>query len=139
MNRKPRRDEQRKKGFTLVEILLVMTIMAMLAGVVAVSVSGTMERSKVRKARLDIQGLGGAIQSYYLNEGKYPPSLDVLASGDDPYLQHGVPLDPWGKPYQYAYPGSNRPFRYDLQTTTPDGKVIANWNLDERKDSTSGP
>lgn len=122
-------------GFTLIEILLVVVIIGLLAGIVTVSIPKHLEKARVNKARADIQGIGVAIQSYYMNEGRYPASLPALSEGDDPYLERGVPKDPWQGEYQYTFPGSHRPYRYDLQTTTPDGKTIANWNIDDNAQS----
>ena len=123
----------RRAGFTLIEILLVVVIICMLATIVTVSVPKHLEKARVNKARADIGALSIAIQSYYMEEGKYPPSLDVLSSGDDPYLEKGIPNDPWGGTYTYSYPGSHKPFKFDLQATTPAGVVIANWNMDAKK------
>ncbi|MDZ4198371.1 MAG: type II secretion system protein GspG [Kiritimatiellia bacterium] len=130
---------QARDGFTLIEILLVVVIIGMLATIVTVRVPKHLENARVSKARADIQSIGLAVQTYYMNEGRYPPSLSVLSEGDDPYLERGVPLSPWKGEYQYTYPGSHKPYRYDLQTTTPDGRIIANWNLDEREGSSTTP
>jgi general secretion pathway protein G len=134
-----RRIGRATSGFTLIEILLVVVIIGLLASIVTVSIPKHLESARLNKARADIQGIGVAIQSYYMNEGRYPPSLAALSEGDDPYLERGVPRDPWQGDYQYTYPGSHRPYRYDLQTTTPEGRVIANWNVDEREKSGPQP
>ena len=131
-NKKHARSRSRS-GFTLIEILLVVVIIGMLATVVTISVPRHLEKARVNKTKADIQGMGIAIQSYYMEEGKYPSSLDALTSGDDPYLEKGIPKDPWGGTYQYSYPGSHKPFKYDLQATTPEGKIIANWSMDDGK------
>jgi general secretion pathway protein G len=126
-------------GFTLIEILLVVVIIGLLAGIVTVSIPKHLEKARVNKARADISGIGVAIQSYYMNEGRYPASLAALSEGEDPYLERGIPKDPWQGEYQYNFPGSHRPYRYDLQTTTPEGKIIANWNLDDSPASGAKP
>lgn len=132
MNKKNEKRKHARAGFTLIEILLVVVIIGMLATIVAVNVPKNLEKARVNKVRADIQGLGVAIQSYYMEEGKYPTSLDQLTAGDDPYLTQAIPKDPWGGTYQYTYPSSHKPFKYDLQTANPDGKVIANWNMDQK-------
>jgi len=115
----------------------VVVIIGLLASIVTVSIPKHLETARLSKAKADIQAISVAIQSYNMNEGRYPASLAALSEGDDPYLERGVPKDPWQGEYQYSYPGSHRPFRYDIQTTTPDGRVIANWSLDEK--STTKP
>lgn len=122
---------QAKAGFTLIEILLVVVIIGMLATVVTISVPRQLEKARVNKAKADIQGIGVAIQSYNMEVGRYPANLDALTSGDEPFLEKGIPKDPWGGEYAYSYPGSHKPLKYDLSCTSPDGKVVANWNIDE--------
>lgn len=125
-----------RSGFTLIEVLLVVVIIGMLAGIVTVAVPRHLERARRSKARADIEGIGVAIQSYYMEEGKYPSSLDDLTSGDDPYLEKGIPKDPWGNDYIYGFPGTHKPFKYDLKSLGFDGvdseDDIANWTLDHK-------
>lgn len=136
MKRKDRNRERRARGgFTLIEILLVVAIIGLLATLVTVSVPRHLERARLNRARADIRAIGVAIQSYYMDMGRFPGSLEDLVEGDDPYLEGGIPLDPWQGEYVYTHPAAQRGFRYSLQTTTPEGRVIANWNLDEREGS----
>lgn len=129
-NQPIRRTRAHQAGFTLIEILLVVVIIGLLASVAAINVPKNLEKGRVNKAKADIRNIGLAVESYYMDEGRYPGSLDALSSGDDPYLKGGViPDDPWGGVYSYSYPGSHKPYKYDLQTTTPEGKTIANWNM----------
>jgi general secretion pathway protein G len=126
--------EQRRHaraGFTLIEILLVVVIIGMLAGIAAVSVPKNMRRAREAKAAADISAISMAIQTYYMDKGKYPSSLDLLVQGEEPYLEKGVPDDPWQNKYQYAYPGSHKPLKFDLYCYGEDGVQsgddIANW------------
>jgi general secretion pathway protein G len=132
-----KKHEQRKRnlraGFTLIEILLVVVIIGMLATLVAVNVPKQMEKARVNKTKADIRGLGVALNSYYMDKGKFPSSLSDLTSGDDPYLEGDVPNDAWGGQYQYSFPGSHKPYKYDLQATSPEGKTIANYNMDQKE------
>ena len=121
--------QQNRAGFTLIEIMLVVVIIGMLAAVAAIQVPKFMEKSRVSKVQGDIRTIGVAVNSYYMIEGKYPTSLDQLVSGDDPYLEK-IPNDPWGGSYTYSYPGSHKPFKFDIQATSPEGKTIANWNIE---------
>jgi general secretion pathway protein G len=123
-----------RDGFTLIEILLVVVIIGMLATIVTVSVPKHLEKARRSKAAADVGGLGVAIQSYYMEKGKYPASLDDLTTGEDPFLEKGVPKDPWGNAYIYQFPGTHKPFKYDLQSLGPDGVQsdddVANWTMD---------
>jgi len=120
-----------RSGFTLIEILLVVVIIGMLAGIAAVSVPKHMRKAREAKAAADISTISMAIQAYYMDKGSYPSSLDALVQGDDPYLEKGIPSDPWSRPYQYAHPGSHKPLKFDLysygEDGSPSGDDVANW------------
>ena len=123
-----------RAGFTLIEIMLVVVIIGLLAGIVAVSIPKNLEKARRNKAKADIASIGVAIQTYYMDKGHYPASLDVLTQGEDPDLEKAIPLDPWGHPYQYNFPGSHKPFKYDLKSLGFDGvdseDDLANWKAD---------
>lgn len=121
----------RAAGFTLIEILLVVVIIGLLASVAAINVPKNLEKGRTNKAKADINNIGLAVESYYMDEGRYPSSLDQLTSGDDPYLRE-LPNDPWGGSYTYSYPGSHKPHKYDLQAVSPEGKTVANWNMNQK-------
>jgi len=91
-------------------------------------------KARVAKAKADVDSIGVGIQSYLLDTGKYPASLDALTQGDDPVIA-SIPLDPWQNPYKYVYPGTHKPYKYDLWSSGPDGidntdDDIANWKTD---------
>lgn len=98
-------------GFSLVEIMIVVVIIGLLAGIVTVSVTGYMEKAKRNKARSDLSVLAGAVDAFYLDKGRRPDNqegLKVLA----PQFVKVVPNDPWGRPYVYVTPGDGqRPFK----------------------------
>jgi general secretion pathway protein G len=131
MNSRQRTSARRRGGFTLIEVMLVVVIIGMLATLAIVNVPKYMKRSQINTVKGQIRSLSTAINAYYMEEGKYPSSLNDLVSGDDPYIEGKVPADPWGNQYQYNYPGGHKPFKFDLQVTSPDGTTIANWNMDE--------
>jgi general secretion pathway protein G len=117
-------------GFTLIEIMVVMAIIAMLAAMVGPRLIRQQEKAAVKAAAAQIERLGTALDTYRLDMGRYPTSQEGLAAlmqppaggsrWDGPYLNKDVPLDPWSNPYQYRSPGGGgRP--YDLFSFGADG------------------
>lgn len=104
----------RNSGFTMIELLVVLVILGLLAGLVGPQFFGKVDSSKVRTAETQIKMLKMALQTYRLDVGQYPNSLDGLrtSSNDDkqmwdgPYLEEAVPLDPWNTPYVYLKDGT---------------------------------
>lgn len=103
--------KRKYSGFSMIELLVVLVILGMLAGLVGPRLFGKLDSSKVKTAETQIKMLKGALQTYRLDVGDYPSTddgLDALVrapSGVDawqgPYLDEEVPLDPWTHPYQY--------------------------------------
>src|SRR6266498_4340103 len=99
------------RGFSLIELLVVIIILGLLAGLVGPRLFGRVGQSKTAAAKAQIELFGAALDQYRLDVGSYPPvgaGLDALvkntnvANWNGPYLKKNlVPLDPWGKPYQY--------------------------------------
>jgi general secretion pathway protein G len=118
-------------GFTLVEILVVITIIGLIMALVGPRVLNYLGESKVKTARIQIQSFGSALDLFYLDAGRYPSSQEGLgalvqpAAGitawNGPYLKGGsVPTDPWGKPYVYRAPGQHG--AYDVVSYGADGQ-----------------
>jgi general secretion pathway protein G len=117
-------------GFTLLELLVVMVIIGLLAGLVAPRYFEQIGKSNTNIAKAQIDALGKALDAYRLDVGAYPSTeerLDALVSRpqnqprwNGPYLQKRVPLDPWERPYQYRSPGEHGD--YDLVSFGKDGQ-----------------
>jgi general secretion pathway protein G len=125
-----RRYHQRRSGFTLLELLVVMVIIGLLAGYVAPRYFSQLGKSEVKVAQAQIVSFEKALDTYRLDVGHYPTTeqgLNALlqrpqneAKWNGPYLQKAVPLDPWGKPYQYKAPGEHGEF--DIWSFGKDGQ-----------------
>ena len=120
----------RFKGFTLLELLVVIVIIGLLAGYVAPRYFGQVGKSEVQVARAQLDSLEKALDQYRLDNRHYPSAeqgLDALVTKPanetawgGPYLKKAVPNDPWGRPYVYRVPGSRGEF--DLYSLGRDGK-----------------
>ena len=116
-------------GFTLIEIMVVVVIIGLLAALVAPRLLRQEEKAKVKITKAQIELLGTALDTFRLDVGRYPSSSEGLEalrgqpSGldkwDGPYLKKEVPLDPWGKAYEYKSPGEHG--SYDLISYGADG------------------
>jgi len=148
--RAARRWHARPRGFTLIEIMVVVIIIGLLAAVIVPSVISKVDDAKAAKAKSDIQALETALTMYRLDNSKYPTSdqglLALTQQPTDPSVRHWRPggyierisKDPWGADYQYVYPGTHGK-EYDLFTLGADGQPggdgpnadIGNWNIEQ--------
>lgn len=125
---------EQRRGFTLIEILVVIAVISILASIVSPMVFRNVGDANVSTARAQIEIFGMALDAYRLDNGRYPTSEEGLRvlrespegeAGDrwrGPYLRKDVPLDPWGRPYVYVSPGEVNPDSYDLLSLGRDGE-----------------
>ena len=123
-----------KHGFTLLELLVVITVIAILASLVSPMVFRNIGDAKQTSARAQIEAIGVALEQYRLDNERYPSSeqgLVALRRAPDgatapnwrgPYLRKDVPLDPWTRPYTYRAPGAVNADAYDLLSLGRDGR-----------------
>jgi general secretion pathway protein G len=125
------RDRPSEEGFTLVEILVVITIIGLIMGLVGPRVLNYLGQSKTKTAAIQIESFSSSLDLYFLDNGRYPSTNEGLAalvkrpssapSWNGPYLKGSVvPADPWGNPYLYRSPGQYGP--YDIMSKGPTGQ-----------------
>jgi general secretion pathway protein G len=140
------------RGFTLIELMVVVVILGILAGLIIPKIMGKPDEAKRLKARMQIEQLEQSLKFYYLDNGEYPTTEQGLTAlvekpatepvpkrwRDGGYLEKGkVPLDPWGNPFVYVSPGVHSK-DFDLVSYGADGEEggegkyadIESWNLD---------
>jgi len=124
-----REDRKSERGFTLIEILVVIIIIGLLAALVGPILFGKVGMAKLKAAKAQIELFGTAFDAFRLDTGRYPTTEEGLKSlrekpsgienWEGPYLPKEIPVDPWGKPYVYKAPGEHGD--YDLISYGLDG------------------
>jgi general secretion pathway protein G len=126
-----RRVDASQAGFTLVEMLVVITIIGLIMGLIGPRVLNYLSESKVKAARIQLQSFASALDLYYLDAGRFPSTAEGLAAlvrrtpgvaaWNGPYLKgSNVPNDPWSHSYMYRSPGDHSP--YDIMSYGSDGQ-----------------
>ncbi|MDR3484784.1 MAG: type II secretion system major pseudopilin GspG [Bradyrhizobium sp.] len=126
-----RRRQTGEQGFTLVEMLVVITIIGLIMGLIGPRVLNYLSESKVKAAKIQLQSFGGALDLFYLDAGRFPSTAEGLtalvrptpgvAAWNGPYLKGGnIPNDPWKNGYVYRSPGEHGP--YDIVSYGADGQ-----------------
>jgi general secretion pathway protein G len=138
----------RHRGFTLIEIMVVVIIIGLLAAVIVPSVINKVDDARIAKAKSDIQGLETALTMFRLDNSKYPTTdqglVSLIKQPTDPSIRHWrqggyldrISKDPWGAEYQYVFPGTHGK-EYDLFTLGADQQPggdgvnadVGNWNI----------
>jgi general secretion pathway protein G len=131
----------KRKGFTLIELMLVVIIIGALVAMVMPRLTGRSEQARVAAAKADVSAnIATALKLYELDTGSFPSTSDGLAAlankpasvnnWNGPYLEK-KPIDPWGREYKYVSPGTHRPHDYDLYSLGKDGTEsaddVTNW------------
>ncbi len=140
----------RQRGFTLIEIMVVVVIIGLLAAFIVPQVMGRVDEARITKVKGDIQMLETALSMYRLDTARYPTTqqglMALVTKPEDPAVRNWKPggylsrvaKDPWGNEYRYVHPGT-KGREYDLYSLGPDGQEgtsesdrdnIGNWNLD---------
>jgi general secretion pathway protein G len=120
-----------QQGFTLVEMLVVITIIGLIMGLIGPRVLNYLSESKVKTAKIQLQSFASALDLFYLDAGRFPSTAEGLtalvrqtpgvAAWNGPYLKGGnVPSDPWNNGYVYHSPGEHGP--YDIMSYGSDGQ-----------------
>lgn len=134
-NHRPTRALSLRSGFTLLEMVIVLGIIAVLLGGSIALIGGIGDSAKLQRTTSDFNAIGSALEGYKLNAGTYPTTqqglkalIDRPTSSPQPkrwvrvFTKGKIPEDPWGNEYRYAFPGSKNTTTFELISNGPDGR-----------------
>jgi general secretion pathway protein G len=137
IHRAPARRRRRHRGMSLLEIMVVITLIGLVTAAVGVSVMGALQDGQVDTARSQAFELEKAVDTYRLRRGSYPTNAQGLTAltetGKGRAVLDRMPIDQWGKPYAYVMPGQKNPRGVDIVSAGPDGQLdtsddVGNWH-----------
>ena len=138
-----RRHGRLVRGMTLIEIMVVITLLGIIAAAVGVAAVNMLERGQIDTARTQAHEIAKSMDSYRVLYGHYPSNsegIDALVSppGNGKPIMERIPKDPWSNPYQYLRPGTHNPDKFDVKSFGPDGQEgggddVGNWPADENE------
>ncbi len=111
-----------QRGMTLIEIMVVITILGLIAAAVAVNVVGQLSDAKIKQARTDLHTLGNCLDLFKVDKGRYPTTEEGLQAIVTAGKCKAGLKDPWGRDYVYLYPGQAHPESYDIKSYGSDGQ-----------------
>lgn len=132
-----RRGRRSRRGLTLIEILVVVTILGLIAGIIGIQVAKQLEEAKIDTAKIQIKNIQEALELYKIKLNRYPSTaegLTALASppGGKAPIMEMIPKDPWDGEYIFVCPGQHNATRFDVQSKGPDQVAdteddVKNW------------
>jgi general secretion pathway protein G len=142
---RPSRSFRRAAGFTLLEMVIVLGIIAMILGGAIFAMKGIGDAAKLRQVETDFKSFDSALRMYKLNAGTFPSSQQGLnALRDKPtstpvprrwvQVMSKIPLDPWDQPYVYLFPGKKKPGEFEMISKGPDAKENTDDDLSSQED-----
>jgi len=140
--------QSKDRGFTLLELMLVVVIIGLLAAIVTPALIGRGKEAKIQAVKAQIANFETALDFYKMDNDNYPSTdqglqaLRAQPSGDppannwkEPYLKKAVPKDPWGNDYVYTSPGKVNTDSYDIVSAGPDGKLGSDDDITNYQES----
>ena len=131
-------NSSQRRGFSLIEVMVVVVIIALLAGMVALNLAGHTDKARKTKARADLATIASAIKSYYNDHGRYPDPSEGIEGLVPDYLEQTA-NDPWGDNYQYEMPGVEGPFEVicfgadNREGGEGNDADFTNWSINEQQ------
>jgi general secretion pathway protein G len=117
-----------RSGFTLTEMLVVVAIIVVLAGIAVPITMGVLDNAKKDAASANVHTIVNAVTAYYLHYSQYPPDLETVRAYSGSGLKEEVLTDPWNQRYQYALGASHGGSdAFEVWTVAPDGELLGNW------------
>jgi general secretion pathway protein G len=141
MQTRDTRRRRRSRGMTLIEIMVVITLLGIIAAAVGVAAVNMLERGQIDSARTQAHEIAKSLDSYRVLFGRYPSTSEGLSALVSPPnngkpIMERMPKDPWNNEYQYLFPGTHNTSKFDVKSFGPDGQEgggddIGNWPAEE--------